>query len=1602
MQSENTLVQDTNKEMIKNGGRLKLNDESKTSVTELFPWVLGFRKMCRCIHTEKTMASLTELMQFYVRNVSVSVNECYTKPLRAAKLKDTISETLMLFLYIYRELSEDRNRTTYLNNMSDLLALYIDMELKASRKSKEDHEKICARVTSCLYVYLEHSIEHLLDTLMKIQFMCRNYHHILDPVITKVIKNIPMHPESSIMYIRYFLIYRLWRKINENVAVKNQITAAAIASLGSLPPTFSQSILEDVLPKVPKSQPNSTKALLQHKFDIKKHCEMFVKYCRENNGSICQKDGPAAPIDSSNRINSKMLEDIVNKDVEHVDNNVNSIISDKNKQNESISLLKTFKPLNLEEQTSFKCLGTFSNNISTKHVNCKIIKSNKNRSRKKCKKSNKIVIIDLTSDTVLEKCIKKRKSRKLPWLEEAKKRIDLKIVNASRKIKIKKKKEEDIDHTHLSNTSRSVIHQPEDAFQLAHAIENINGKNESNTCRTIVKNDENKMEIDKESITACTENVRKSIDAEVNTKEINIKASTVNSKSVLTEILPLTKCVSNVSHTVVNDNYINNGDISNIRSDEKENDRFNKQTVIKRLIETDIFSEPETCERVESFKKVCDLETECPGVNNATICTQYNSKDNAVHSNRSNLNVINNEIAERITSSEINVEQEPNNHNVCHGKTLYRTGYSKMIINSDVRPEESITSQNNDKNETTFKEITKRADTFPINDTLNYEENEQSSRVFVENSIIRENFELKSKLSKCTNAAVSVEKKELCARTELEICNYDEVSENIGGNKSSIADIGESIFGSYSTDKKDISNIVNATCPGENIESNKNFCIDTSFKKPIENIISDKYDNNFGKYVNKEVIPSECNQVSRTSSETTSEKECDNTLYKITEKQNVRDTLENKYVVQDSEIQENIDGLSLLASVSQHVPHLKPEFEMKCDQIKVKDYASLRYTCYNQITDDEADTNDSSNTVSQLLENPSTEIINRIVGVYPEDALDNVAVRIEVTSNDAENRNEDESCKVVSHSETSINYTDTLTHNLTPIENSNAQTVKENTNVILNGETVVLLQKSPNSNLYIINKAVENSKDQSNDEEITRLKEKNWISQLEECGQFEAVTSLDHASYNLELTLYNKDSPFQENKCSMVRSKGIKVEPEDSNFSDAKAYTKKVPLSTDMLSINSQMYQDVNVMNKSIDKRKSTKSNLAFRQNIKQEFSNISNHISSNCAIPGCNGIHSHPHEVDTQHPLHIPATHPTALPSIYGNCAGNADLCVPYHKHCTSVSCSLQINTTTSFHSHAKTSSPCGRSHCSCLNCTYDIVTHCRQCIHPPTDTHVSCIKSSPYFLPTHSSVQSPAVQEHDRAKSEAVIGKLYDDQLLCKIEKSILQNNSLEKLDVQCDTEKVFNKDAENKLPLKKRLKAHAMAYEKMPIKAEKIDNYPAMPMMSIAALEVLDSTQKRTAQIVKSEYELSVVKEKDSHDGYHCGSGLVRREYYKDVNFAGSHQSHAEENTRKVECQYRSTNNQPDTVCQESCLQRTNKIPVQRKEINLSNATSLKRFDEIESMEQEGTYKKVKKMQSPLRQTRSSKRNVPKVNYSYTDVDPEWNPSGESKRKRKKTSR
>lgn len=1317
--------------------------------------------------------------------------------------------------------------------------------------------------------------------------------------------------------------------------------------------------------------------------------------------------------------------------------------SSKNMQNDPVSL-NNLKSSNLTEQTNIKPLGTISTNISVARTIFKQIKP-KVLPRKKIKKSNKIVIIDLTTDIAFERCIKKRKSRKVAWLEEAKRKLDTKAIRASQKIKKQQMAEKVI-----SLKKMALDQHLEDFLQSISATENTcleNNLSESAIWNIKLDNDKIKsmqqFETECRSTSGNTVSTKQSVDVNSsdNSKIVGVSrtvSSVIVNKPQSNKFKASTKLLDVSSDT---SKYHDIDTILEAKNDEKMNNRHNAQTtVIKRLLEKDTSPESEICKKVESLRKICDLGTEHSKTVNIlpAICIQNSKDEDVVSNNNANYLSTTKDKSLYVISSSLHMHYTNNGKDETVDKTIEDdfTNNEKSVQEHDHKLMSNKTqclrsnAVDNELNKEKLTVSTVAVETFTTTITNNPEvsisdaiESERLQLCVTENTekpkeSESQNEYVSARHDIANNISLSITNGDHSnVQTDLEVGTCIEISDNIRNSRVSNSNkIREIIFENSTANKKNISNIFNTSLCSKKEGINDGNDIDLKTDQVDEEFESK---GNYNKKHNVEelkrssVLHTKVDKKDFHNFDHMHDHKLLKKLYEISHAKSIQNSSEDKCIVQDSELQDNIDGLSLLANViaSQHVSHLKTE--LQCEQIKVKDYASLRNS-YNKTIDDEIDTNDSSNIVSQILENPTTDVINKIVGICPEDALDKVALHVEVTSttdinpNDREN---DPSNSVPRIVETTINYeTDMLPNNLNIVEN-NVQSIKENTNVILNGETVMLLQKSPNSNLYIINKAVENARDHNSDDENCPVKEKSWMIPPGDCTSFEVVNTSEHISFNLDLPQYGKELSCQENKFSVSRNKGIKVEPEEEsnlmNITEMKSYGKKSSLSADMtLPATSPIYQDTNVANmsissKSVDKRKS-KSILTYRQNIKQEFSN---HITPNCGIQGCNGIHTHPHEViDSQHSLHIPVTHPTTISSIYGNCAASTDLCMPYHKHCTSVSCSLQINSTTSLHSHTK-SNACGRSHCSCLNCTYDIVTHCRQCIHPATDSHVSCIESNSYFLPAHSSVQTSAVQEHDRTKSEAVISKLYDDEILRKIEQRVsLQNNTLEILDVQRESDKLFKKNMENKLPLKKRLKAHAMmsmVYENVPIKAEKLDNYPAIPMMSIAALE-LDKLQKHPTQIIKSSYELSPTEEEDnSHGSYHFNSNIVRRDYCKDIHISNVHHNLAKESTRNHERQFRPNGDQSNTVCIERCQDRTFKTPMQRRDIATTNPTSLKRIT-TETMEQDNTCKKAKKMQSSIRQTRSSKRNVPKVNYCYTDVDPEWNPSGELKRRRKKTSR
>lgn len=602
--------------------------------------------------------------------------------------------------------------------------------------------------------------------------------------------------------------------------------------------------------------------------------------------------------------------------------------------------------------------------------------------------------------------------------------------------------------------------------------------------------------------------------------------------------------------------------------------------------------------------------------------------------------------------------------------------------------------------------------------------------------------------------------------------------------------------------------------------------------------------------------------------------------YTLPKLKNVSNNVENScagvekssYSFQDSQFQENADALSVLASVCAAQKGNSPS-----KTIKVKDYARWKPIISNSEMDPKA--------LYQFSENP--DVINRVVNIYPEDAFDKVALQVEV-----------------------ISTSDGLTENI-------SQSFRETSNVILNGETVVLMQKSPNSNVYVINKAKENknSDDEAFDEEKAEISQEVSESQM----------------------------------------KGL----------------IKTEIDEKILRTNS--VDDLKLKTEICTKEK--RKNLS-RQNVKQEYINCS------CGIAGCS-ILSHDLN-NSQIPLHIQGSHSTALPPLYSNFSTNNELCVPYHKHCSTVPLSLPINPPAI---HTTTNSACV-SHCNCLACTYEVVTHCRQYIHPNSEPHTSYIEGNSYYMPQHT-VQTSAVQEHERTKGNPRISNLYDDQLCCKIEPV---SKPMEDISMKFKPEVKYQLEINNKLPLKKRLKAIHKPYD-LSIKMERSINYPA-PMISISDLE-LQNQSVMTPPEIGATVELTTAKEDSLPiENRHHSNEIIRRDYRKDLIH-----HHGMEKIRDSKDQRRLVNSQLSNVphYHDSRYQRDIKTSMTRKESVV--VSPLKRLS-VTPNPQEQSNKKARR--STSRQTRSSQRKVPVVNYNYGPDDIETTFPSCPKRKRKRTRR
>ncbi|KAJ8664604.1 hypothetical protein QAD02_006266 [Eretmocerus hayati] len=402
-----------------------------------FPWVTEFRQLCRNSITWKGCPSSSNLLRFLIRHVSSDISDCLKKSLKAVKLKDLIREALPLLIIFRRcEQIKEQNRAAYLERMSDLLAMYIDLELVSSKRDAEPQPgRISARLVSSLCVCLENSTEHLLDTLIKVRLMKETHTCILDPIISKILKIIPDHPSNEGLYVRYLLVYRLWRRIHSNLAAKEQINANAVKALGQMPKNLPNYVLENVLPPARSSSasttnpssPSSSRSLhdtlttkycLYQQFDLRKACVHFMKFCARR----CDDEENAIPETSREH---RLKNEFTSTTNEVESNSISSIPSSVFKSNNTISRVRNIPSLSLANDSSNEKTSSSDNATKKSLVTSALV-----RKEKKSKHLDDVVLIDLT-DEEATKVIRRQKPRKIGWLEDARRSINAKLKEAA-------------------------------------------------------------------------------------------------------------------------------------------------------------------------------------------------------------------------------------------------------------------------------------------------------------------------------------------------------------------------------------------------------------------------------------------------------------------------------------------------------------------------------------------------------------------------------------------------------------------------------------------------------------------------------------------------------------------------------------------------------------------------------------------------------------------------------------------------------------------------------------------------------------------------------------------------------------------------------------------------------------------------------------------------------------------------------------------------------------------------------------------------------------------------------------------------------------------
>ncbi|XP_043461464.1 uncharacterized protein PFC0810c-like [Leptopilina heterotoma] len=243
---------------------------------EYFTWLDKFASLLKGV-TENINndASFGHLLNVYEEIISREYSTCFHDKVKAVMLKNHIKKTLNFFHFYWRNYKETvSDRYLYLNKMTDILKVYLDLQVEINCKLVNSSDIITA-----LCLYLDNSEEHIFKILLKGKYETEELKKLYCPIFAKFLSNFENTEESikDFTYIRYLLAFKLWERIVDNSDEQLKIKNMAQQKLGFLMPQMDLELL-NIISKSPNGHMNATWWLMKYSLvGLQKICNDFLE-----------------------------------------------------------------------------------------------------------------------------------------------------------------------------------------------------------------------------------------------------------------------------------------------------------------------------------------------------------------------------------------------------------------------------------------------------------------------------------------------------------------------------------------------------------------------------------------------------------------------------------------------------------------------------------------------------------------------------------------------------------------------------------------------------------------------------------------------------------------------------------------------------------------------------------------------------------------------------------------------------------------------------------------------------------------------------------------------------------------------------------------------------------------------------------------------------------------------------------------------------------------------------------------------------------------------------------------------------------------------------